>query len=113
MRCPGCRINKHKLGTAMRPTARTYLPATVTCLLILSVSPAVTADELQPYEKRELHEFEQCANLCQRGLDTEIFQCAPYRSEQDKPAPEDCGKLAYEAYDVCMNACPVDPRLRR
>ena len=95
----------------MRPTKRTHLGnKAIGAAIFLCVSPTITADELQPYKERELHDFEQCANLCQRQLDTDLFKCAPFRQEGDKAAPEDCGKVYYEAYESCMNACPADPR---
>ncbi|HSD70372.1 MAG TPA: hypothetical protein VLB07_12505 [Woeseiaceae bacterium] len=97
----------------MRPTTRTRLGnKAIGVAILLSVAPTIAADELQPYEKRELHDFEQCASLCQRQLDADLFKCAPYRPEGDKAAPEDCGKVCYETYDSCMNACPADPRQR-
>lgn len=82
-------------------------------LVSFALSLPVGADELQPFEQRELYEFEQCADLCQRQLDDSLFLCMPYRKDAEKEVAEDCGKISSDTYDRCMNACPVDPRQRR
>jgi hypothetical protein len=75
----------------------------------LGSTPA-SAQTLDDYTRRQIFDFEQCANLCQIDLDNRLFLCAPYREDKNRAAPENCFEDGYDRYDRCLKACPVDPR---
>jgi hypothetical protein len=50
---------------------------------LLAVTVAY-ADRLTDFERRQLHEYEQCANDCQLKLDDRMFKCMPYRKDKEK-----------------------------
>lgn len=83
-------------------------------LLLIFVIGAVPVGAIaqgnDDFLKRKTHEFEQCANVCQADLDKKLFQCMPYREDQEKPAPENCLEDARQQFDACMALCPLDPR---
>jgi hypothetical protein len=83
------------------------LPGLIVGLLAVSFAHA---DPLTDFERRQRHEYEQCANDCQLKLDDRMFKCMPYRKDKEKKVKEDCPETAYEKYERCERKCPANPR---
>jgi hypothetical protein len=57
------------------------VPGLIVALLAVTLAHA---DRLTDFERRQRHEYEQCANDCQLKLDDRMFKCMPYRKDKEK-----------------------------
>lgn len=79
-------------------------------ILDSQLKPAAVAEELAEYQKRQLHDFEQCAGSCQIDVDERLLRCPEYKDDSENIEAQICNTDAQQLYQRCLQMCPADPR---